>query len=106
MTSAIELRLIGTWRHSHEEDTARETVYRNNAYAFPPSRGRRGFQFNADHTGSALNLSPRDGTAAAAFKWELVDGATPLLRLTYAGGAQEELRVLSIDSGRMVIEKP
>ena len=36
----------------------------------------------------------------------IVDGATPLLRLTYAGGSQEELKVVSIDGGRMVIEKP
>ncbi len=33
--------LVGEWLHSHEEDTAKEIVFRPNDYNFPPARGSR-----------------------------------------------------------------
>jgi hypothetical protein len=42
-----ELRacILRNWVHSHEEDTQEVRVYRPADYAFPPSRGRMGFEF-------------------------------------------------------------
>ena len=33
--------LVGEWLHSHEEDAAKEIVFRPNDYNFPPARGSR-----------------------------------------------------------------
>ena len=43
-------RLIGSWVHSHEEDTATEQVFRRAHYAFPPSRGREALELRSDGT--------------------------------------------------------
>jgi len=37
--------ILGHWIHSHEEDAQDVMVYRPENYNFPPSRGRRGFEF-------------------------------------------------------------
>ncbi len=38
------------WVHSHEEDTATQTVFRPATYDFPLSRGRRSFELRPDGT--------------------------------------------------------
>ena len=106
MTQDLERRLVGTWRHSHEEDTAGETVYRPEDYAFPPARGRTGFSFRADKTCTYLGISPRDGTARVVCRWEIVPGAEPQVAVTWPDGRREARRVVSADSKRLVLETP
>ena len=53
-------RLIGSWVHSHEEDTATEQVFRRADYAFPPSRGRKIWSYGA--TGRSGSAGPGQPT--------------------------------------------
>jgi hypothetical protein len=106
MASRIEQRLLGTWRHSREEDTISESVYRPDSYDFPPARGRTGYEFKTDHSCSYLGISPRDGTARAPGRWEIRGGPEPEIVLTFPDGREEVLVLVSLDSERLVIRKP
>jgi hypothetical protein len=46
--------LLVRWMHSHEEDTDATEIYRPAEYAFPPARGRIGYEFIPD--GQAIYL--------------------------------------------------
>jgi hypothetical protein len=63
--------LLRHWVHSHEEDTPDLTVYRPVSYNFPPSRGRRGFEFRAGGELIYYRIAPADGTLEAAGRWIL-----------------------------------
>lgn len=103
MPQELERRLVGTWRHSHEEDTATETVYRPDHYEFPPARGRTGYRFNGDKTCTYLGISPRDGTARESCRWDVMPGTHPRLVVTWPDGRREARRIISVDGERLVL---
>ena len=63
--------ILRHWVHSHEEDTADVQVYRPVSYNFPPSRGRRGFEFRAGGELIYYRIAPADGTLEAIGRWTL-----------------------------------
>jgi hypothetical protein len=103
--ACVEDCLVGTWRHSHEEDDASREVFRPASHQFPRARGRTGYEFRADHTGSYLGISPRDGTAAVPFSWELRSAPDPEIVVKFADGRQEVLPVASCSSDQLVVHK-
>ncbi len=105
MPDRVSQRLVGTWRHSHEEDTATEAVYRPDSYAFPPSRGRMGFTFRLDGSCTAIGISPRDGPAPEECHWRVRGGRKPEVVVTWSGGRQQVLSIVSIDRDRLVVRK-
>lgn len=106
MGDTLEKKLVGTWRHSHEEDTATESVYRPEGFEFPPARGRVGFTFGADKSCIYIGIAARDGSAREAGTWALRKGAPPEVVVTLQGGRREVLPVVSVDRSRLVIRKP
>src|SRR5690349_1426914 len=97
--------VIGTWMHSHEEDTATETVYRPVSYQFPPARGRRGYEFREDHTCHAIGIAARDGSMRTACTWKATSAAKPEIVLTYGDGREERLPLVSVSADRLVLRK-
>ncbi|HUR54236.1 MAG TPA: hypothetical protein VMZ71_08900, partial [Gemmataceae bacterium] len=85
--------LTRAWVHSHEEDTATTRVYRPAGYAFPPTRGRTGFQLQPDGVLSTHKPGPTDQTATAEGTWELADDQ---LSLNPKGGKAQVLAVESV----------
>ena len=85
------------WMHSHEEDTAAETVFRPASYQFPPARGRKGFHLKPDGSVMEYGIGPTDQRTQTAGKWQL-DGDT----LTVGGRV---MKVVSLDPHRLVIRK-
>lgn len=65
----LEECLIGTWIHSHEEDTPDVRVYRPADYPFPPARGRDGFEFRPDGELVYLGIARADGTEESNGRW-------------------------------------
>lgn len=63
--------LIGKWLHSHEEDTGNRLVFRPPTFAYPPSRGRTGFQLNADGTAVAQTIGAADSPGQRTGTWRL-----------------------------------
>jgi hypothetical protein len=105
MAAKVEQRLVGTWLHSHEEDTDDQLVYRPKDFDFPPARGRRGYEFLPDHTCNTIGISPRDGAAKTSCTWQLLGGPSREIVLTFPGGRQEKLPLLSVDRQRLVVRK-
>ncbi len=98
-------QVIGTWLHSHEEDSATERVYRRSGFDFPPSRGRDGYEFRPDRSATYIGIAARDGAAPNACKWRVRTGARPEIVLTFPNGQQRVLQVTSVDQERLLIKK-
>lgn len=106
MGDTLEKKLVGTWRHSHEEDTATESVYRPEGFEFPPARGRVGYTFGADRSCVYIGIAARDGSARETCTWALGKGTPPEIVVTLPGGRRDVLPVVSVDETRLVIRKP
>ena len=91
------------WVHSHEEDSAGQMVYRTADHAFPPSRGRQGFELRPDGTCLETAIGPTDRPEQASGTWELTDDDT--LVLGRPGEPDRRLRVRSVDGDRLVVER-
>jgi hypothetical protein len=63
--------LAGSWRHSHEEDTRDQMVFRDVGFAFPSSRGRVAFHLVEDGTGWFASPGRDDRGAQQVIYWEL-----------------------------------
>ena len=97
--------LFQTWIHSHEDDTATERVYRPAGYAFPPSRGRTGFELRPDRTCTRIGISPRNGSTRAAGTWEYEENDERVLTLSLGTGQGETIRIVSVAPDRLVTRK-
>lgn len=105
MTDASATAIIGTWRHSHEEDTETETVFRPESFDFPPARGRVGYTFRKGGSCDYLGISPRDGTAKEECRWELTAGSKREIVITRSGGRREVLPVVTLGGEKLVVRK-
>jgi hypothetical protein len=105
MMEITEDQLVGTWLHSHEEDTSTALVYRGPDFPFPPSRGRNGYEFRPDHTGTYIGISARDGRAMQEFNWQL-DSAERQIALTFPDGRRQILQIVALEPDRLLIQKP
>jgi len=94
--------LCGRWLHSYEEDTAGATVYRAADFAFPPSRGRYGFELFPDGRLCELGPGLADAPAAAAGTWEMPSPGE--LRLHGPHG-QRCLLIVSAERGKLTVRK-
>jgi hypothetical protein len=102
--SAVDRQVLArTWLHSHEEDTPGHAVYRPESFAFPPSRGRSGFQLGPDGTMLRISPGPADKTSVRPGRWELDAGAR--LRLDPEDSAPEILEVATVTPDRLVLRK-
>jgi hypothetical protein len=102
----MERLLAGTWRHAHEEDTPSQTVFRLASVKLPPARGRTGFELRPDHSGAHIGIAKHDGSLATACSWKLQAGSLPVLVLTPESGPEQRLPIVSLDSDRLVVQKP
>jgi hypothetical protein len=105
MASTVAEHLIGTWMHSHEEDTDAVSVYRPSTFTFPPARGRRGYEFRPDHTCTYIGISARDGSAKSSCRWELRGDEHPETVVSFPDGHQEILPIVSASQDKLVIQK-
>ena len=104
MADATPERLQKRWLHSHEEDTATETVFRPASYAFPRSRGRQGFELRPDRSLIEIGIAPTDGPQESSGTWTLHGR-----RLQFFGGSSRtparELEIVSAEDDRLVVKK-
>ncbi len=61
--------ILGHWIHSHEEDAQGVMVYRPSNYNFPPSRGRRGFDFREGGELVFFGIGRADGSEQFSGNW-------------------------------------
>jgi hypothetical protein len=108
MQTKIKKRaLVGHWIHSHEEDSGGTTVFRRAGFAFPPSRGREGFELLADGTLIEHGIGPTDQGDETRGRWSWDAAAHRLtLKYTSTGRSEKELEVVSVDDDRLVVRSP
>jgi hypothetical protein len=91
------------WIHSHEEDNSSGMVFRPSTYNFPRSRGRQGFQLNADGTAQTSGPGPGDAVQTQPANWNLDDGGNLSLISSATQGAAK-YHVVSADPDRLVVQ--
>jgi len=96
--------LLRHWKHSHEEDTPAQRVFRPADYHFPPSRGRFSFELNPDGTAVFRDGGACDKPGQTLGSWSLNNSR---LTLRYAQYPEQDqvLEIESVDSDRLVIRK-
>lgn len=98
-------QLEGTWLHAHEEDQGDVQVYRPNTYAFPPSRGRTGFQF--DHNGlfTQLDIAPTDGLESHKGQWKAEGSTRVRISLDDKKDPDYSLEIVSLEKGVLKVRR-
>ncbi len=96
--------LCQQWVHSRGEDSATEEVYRPVDYPLPPSRGRSGFEFNADGTFKRIGIGPTDISQVNEGTWQISD-AHPDQISVEIDGQNNLLKVQNLTQDRLVIQK-
>ena len=106
MSSQINRELLHQrWVHAPEEDTPTEAVYRPASHNLPRSRGRTGFELRPDGAVTIVGIGPTDIPEKMAGTWELEEGDVPTVRIRLNIGETQQLPVLLLDSGRLVVRK-
>ena len=96
--------LCQRWVHSYEEDTDSESVYRPAGYAFPPSRGRIGFELLTDKSCKRVEIAAGDGSKVTNGTWEFEGENTLRIRIN-CKDTNEVMTVASLSHDRLAIRK-
>jgi hypothetical protein len=93
------------WVHSHEEDTATETVFRPASFAFPRSRGRSAMALKPDGGLVETGIGPTDRPQESLETWKLE--GDDILSIYEKGKRKPKrtMKILSLDKDRLVIKK-
>ena len=99
--------LIGSWMHAWEEDTAEVIVYRPADYAFGPSRGRDGYEFQSGGILVYHGFGPADEPLTSVGEWGWHSGDEIHLVVNDPQGAyiDETLRIVSCDAETLQVER-
>jgi hypothetical protein len=95
--------LVQHWIHSYEDDDATQEyrTYRPATYAFPPSRGRDGFEIKENGVAISHPVAPFDGNMSISEKWSL-DGDD--LIFTGESGVRR-FRIITLTKEKLVLEQ-
>jgi len=93
------------WVHSHEEDTDTEMVFRPASFAFPPSRGRRGFELKPGGVLVEVGPSPADRKQRSEGAWRLEDGNCLAFCDRPGAPPRRVLHIASLAPDRLVVKK-
>jgi len=104
MADATPERIQQRWLHSHEEDSATETVYRPASYAFPRSRGRQGFELRPDRSLIEIGIAPTDGPHESSGTWTL-EGPRLQFFDPSSRTPVREMEIVSADDDRLVVKR-
>src|SRR5215211_2295202 len=104
MDEAANEALYQHWKHSYEEDTPTQRVFRPATYNFPRSRGRFSFELKRDGTVVFHGIGPTDRIQVAPGVWKR-EGNRLALYTNPAGEPDQALDIVSISPGRLVVER-
>lgn len=98
--------LRGRWLRVHEEETGDEMVFRPATADLPPSRGRQGFELNADGSYREVRPGADDRpTAAASGRWAVQDDEWLIVE-SQGGASRRAMRIVAADGDAIVVRKP
>jgi hypothetical protein len=105
MTDIDSSTVAQSWVHSHEEDTADQAVYRPENFAFPPSRGRGGFDLNPDGTMVQFGPGATDRTTTRSGQWEVRDDGRLVLYPEGSDTPSRVMKITSLSADKLVLKK-
>ena len=91
------------WINLYEADKDGNKAYRDSKYDFPPSRGRSGFQIDADGTFYETKPGPTDLPTKVKGAWEWVE-ANKSIKATL-GENSYKLTFISLEDGLLMLKK-
>ena len=94
--------LFAHWVHSHEEDGADHRVFRRADYAFPPSRGREGFEIKSDGSFIHHQIGPVDAPVVVEGKWSMQGDNT--LRISPQTGETWTLQLIEVNKDLLKVK--
>jgi hypothetical protein len=97
--------LIQQWVHSHEEDTATETVFRPASFAFPRSRGRSAMALKPDGELVETGPGPTDRPQESQGAWKLEGDDTLSIYEKGKNKPKRTMKIVSLDQDRLVLRK-
>lgn len=101
--SEVPKALCKTWRHSREEDTDEEEVYRPETYALPPSRYRNTFEICENGEFVQYGITPGDKPTKTTGKFKIVkDGTTNIVSEI---SSLPEIKIVSYDDNMLRIKR-
>ena len=107
-TPQIEKRALQKqWLHSREEDTGAQIVFRPSDYDFPLTRRPREiFELKSDGTLIKGTPSPSDSVEEKEGTWKIEGNNKLVFYSSPEGEPTETWKIASVDSDRLVLEKP
>ena len=93
------------WVHSHEEDTATETVYRPASFAFPRSRGRSAMALKPDGGLVETGIGPTDRHQESQGTWKLENDDALSIYEKGQAKPKRTMKIISMDQDRLVVRK-
>lgn len=97
--------LLGRWLHSHEEDGPDFEAYRPADHDFPPSRGRKGMEFESDGTYREIRIGPTDRMEEHVGRWSLQGTSELHLKLDAEGFPEREVEILECSPSLLRIRR-
>lgn len=79
-------------------------VFRPSTHPFPPSRGRSGYRIEKGGALQVTRPGPTDKREFVDGTWSLEEGGVLILRP--AGGEPIRFKIVSVDSERLVVNRP
>ena len=95
------VRILGSWTHSHEEDSPGEMVFRKGDRPFPPSRGRVSLAVEPDGVVVVGGPGADDRRSAASGRWNL-EGSHLTVN---APGWSGDFEVVEAEDDRLVLRR-
>ncbi|MCB9289661.1 MAG: hypothetical protein H6560_20325 [Lewinellaceae bacterium] len=96
--------LIGSWVHSHEEDTEAVRVYRPASFDFPPTRGREGFEIKEGGECIYHGIAPSDGSTSEPASWSWEGDNTLIIRPKAEGAENMVMEVVSVNEEMLKVK--
>ncbi len=91
------------WLHSYEEDTPDTIILRPESYAFPPSRGRAGYELREGGEATRIAPGPADRRVYIPGTWSI--DSSGLITMRFEGRQTETLQVGSVEQNRLVLNR-
>ncbi len=91
------------WVHSHEDDHTGIKVYRPADYAFPPSRGREGFELEKDGVYKHYTVGTNDVPETFTGTWKMKGKSTLIITLTQPEVTSAEKEIISLSKEMLKI---
>jgi hypothetical protein len=102
--SEIPRALCKRWRHSREEDTDEEEVYRPETYNLPPSRYRNSFEICENGEFVQYGITSGDRPSKSVGKFKIVKDDTTNIITNVP--STPEIKIVSYDDNMLRIKKP